>query len=70
MPDFQSKYGIGGKVLMIISKTQLGPRFDGQPRQIGPVFLVELFKQNLAPINNLKDFLQYRNYNITHFSGW
>jgi hypothetical protein len=46
MPDFQSKYGIGWQgAYDNTENTNWGPRFDGQPRQIGPVLVTGLFKQ-------------------------
>jgi TonB-linked SusC/RagA family outer membrane protein len=74
MPEFQSKYGIGWQgAYDNIENTNWGPRFDGQVRQIGPVFGDGTFQSvPFAPIkNNLKDF--YRTggtkLNTVSFSG-
>src|SRR5699024_8515023 len=62
MPDFQTKFGSGvyGEYDPI-ENTAWGPRFDGQPRRIGPDFPADYPVSNqvipYAPIkNNLKNF--------------
>ena len=74
MPEFQTKYGIGWQgAYDNIENTNWGPRFDGQVRQIGPIFGDGTFQAvPYAPIkNNLKDF--YRTgitaLNTVSFSG-
>ncbi|MBI9057071.1 MAG: SusC/RagA family TonB-linked outer membrane protein [Labilibaculum sp.] len=59
MPDFQTEYGTGWDgVYNNIENTNWGPRFDGQDRQIGPVFRDGTFQAvPYAPVkDNLKDF--------------
>ncbi|UFH35820.1 SusC/RagA family TonB-linked outer membrane protein [Flavobacterium acetivorans] len=61
MPEFQSEYGTGWQgAYDNIENTNWGPRFDGQVRQIGPIFADGTFQAvPYAPVkNNLKDFFQ------------
>ncbi len=64
MPDFQTKHGIGwAGSYDPIENTNWGPRFDGVPRRIGPVFGDGSFQEvPYAPIkDNLKDFFETGN---------
>jgi TonB-linked SusC/RagA family outer membrane protein len=74
MPEFQSKYGIGWQgAYDNVENTNWGPRFDGQVRQIGPVFADGTFQTvPYAPIkNNLKEFFKTGQtlLNTVSFSG-
>jgi TonB-linked SusC/RagA family outer membrane protein len=74
MPDFQSEYGTGWQgAYDPIENTNWGPRFDGQIRQVGPIFADGTF-QTLAysPVkNNARDFFNTGSttQNTVYFSG-
>lgn len=74
MPDFQTEYGTGWQGdYNPIENTNWGPRFDGQPRRIGPIFADGTFQEvPYAPVeNNLRDFYDtgVTFQNTVYFSG-